>query len=218
MTVLDELREQLNEIDRAEGELHQRRAQLLRAFVKEAGGLTEAAGLLELDPRVVVQRQRLEDLAMVIYRGGAGTGTDADGRVYGETGQDDAAQRLADGRWWRVAQASRRKIRLLIVVDRGQVRRIWPVREDVDIWEESADSRVAFPLGERPLTQQELDARYPALGICLGDHRPARRGLLREYVPIDGASANPRTWVLSPGDFDPNDPSLRWTPPAGSLT
>ncbi|WP_329020933.1 hypothetical protein [Streptomyces sp. NBC_01601] len=216
MTVLNELHEQLDDIDRAEEDLHRRRALVLRAFVKEAGGLTEAAGLLELDPRIVVQRQRLEDLAMVIYRG-AGTGTDDDGRVYGETGQDTAAQRLADGRWWRVARASRSKIRLLIVVDRGQVRRIWPVKE-TGTWEEGADGKVALPLGECPLAQQELDTRYPTLGISLGDHRPMRRGLLREYVPIDGANADPHTWVLSPGDVDANDPALRWTPPAGSLT
>jgi hypothetical protein len=184
MTALDELHKQLRELDRAEEGLHHRRALLLRSFVKEAGGLTEAAALLEMDPRVLVQRQRLEDLAMVIYRG-AGTGTDDDGRTHGETGRDDAAQRLADGRWWRVAKASRPKIRLLVVVDRGQVRRIWPVKES-GTWEEGADGKVALPLGERPLTQQELDTRYPTLGISLGDHRPMRRGLLREYAPIDG--------------------------------
>ncbi|MFE4264497.1 hypothetical protein [Streptomyces sp. NPDC056883] len=188
LTLLHELHEQLDELDREEAGLHQRRALLLRSFVKEAGGLTSAAALLELDPRVLVQRQRLEDLAMVIYRG-VGTGTDDDGRVYGETGLDDATQRLADGRWWRIAQVSRTRIRLLVVVDRGQVRRVWPVKAG-GTWEVSADGKVALPLAEHPLTGQELAVRYPALGINLGDHRPMRRGLLREYVPVTPEPAN----------------------------
>jgi hypothetical protein len=187
MTTLDELHEQLRELDRSEEALHARRALVLRAFVREAGGVTEAAALLRMDPRLVVQRQRLGDLAMLIYRG-AGSGSDDDGRAYGETGQDDATQRLADGRWWRVAKASRSKIRLLIVVDRGHVRRIWPVKEDA-VWEENPDGKVALPLGERPMTAQEVEERYPALGIRLGDHRPMQRGKLREYIPVDGAGS-----------------------------
>jgi hypothetical protein len=196
LTLLDELQEQLTELDRAEEDLRHRRSLLLRAFVKEAGGLTEAAALLDQDPRVLVQQQRLGDLAMVIYRG-AGTGTDDDGRAYGETGQDDATQRLADGRWWRVAKGSRTKIRLLVVVDRGRVRRIWPVVEDA-VWEEATDGKVALPLAVRPLTSQEVSDRYPALGLNLGDQRPMQRGKLREYIPIDGAEADPRTFVDAP--------------------
>jgi hypothetical protein len=218
LTLLDELHQQLTELDRAEEDLHHRRAQALRAFVKEAGGITEAAALLDTDPRVLVQRQRLGDLAMVIYRG-AVTGTDDDGRTYGETGLGDAAQRLADGRWWRVAKASRSKIRLLVVVDRGHVRRIWPVEEG-GAWKEDSDGKVALPLASQPLTAEQVAERYPALGVNLGDHRPMQRGKLREYVPIDGISpgTDRRTFVLAPGDFDPDDPKLRWTPPAGSTT
>jgi len=43
---------------------------------------------------------------------------DAKGRVYGETGGGDAseAQRRADSEYWRIAEAMRPKIRLLIVI------------------------------------------------------------------------------------------------------
>ena len=77
----------------------------------------EAAGLLEMDPRTVVQIQRLDQIAMLVYPG-PGRGVDAKGRVYGETGEGDAseAQRRAGSEYWRIAEAMRPKIRLLIVV------------------------------------------------------------------------------------------------------
>jgi hypothetical protein len=53
-------------------------------------------------------------------------------------------------------------------------------------WERDATGeKVALPLGERPLTAQEVAERYPNLGLSLEDERPMRQGLLREYIPID---------------------------------
>jgi len=111
---------------------------------------------------------------------------DAKGRVYGETGEGDAseAQRRADSEYWRIAEAMRPKIRLLIVIVLGEVRRIWPVML-VEAWAEE-DGKVALPRGERPLTSEEVRTRYPALGMAVGGERPMRQGLMREYVPVDG--------------------------------
>jgi len=111
---------------------------------------------------------------------------DAKGRAYGETGEGDAseAQRRADSEYWRIAEAMRPKIRLLIVIVVGEVRRIWPVML-VETWAEE-DGEVALPRGERPLTPEEVGTRYPALGMAVGGERPMRQGLMREYVPVDG--------------------------------
>jgi hypothetical protein len=100
----------------------------MRAFVAAAGGLTEAALRLKADPRSVVQMQRRDEVAFVIYRGPDPSPV-IDGHVHGETGQGDASrgQRWADAHWWRISRAMRPQIRLLIVVVKGQVRRIWEV-------------------------------------------------------------------------------------------
>ncbi len=36
------------------------------------------------------------------------------------------------------------------------------------------------------LKPEEVRALYPDFGIAVGDQRPMRQGLLREYVPLDG--------------------------------
>jgi hypothetical protein len=190
MTDLDDLRRQLRELDDAEEKIHQERAAVLRAFVKTAGGVTEAAGQLNMDPRTVVQNQRRDEVAMVIYRGTDALRFDDQGRPYGEIGEGAASeiQRRADSEFWRIAKAMRPKIKLLIVVVRGKVHRIWPVMPAAT-WKEE-NGKVALPLGEQPLKPEEIRTQYPALGIAEGDHLPTRQGKMREYVPIDG---NPDT-------------------------
>jgi hypothetical protein len=108
-----------------------------------------------------------------------------DGR--GETGRSNDEQRLADATWWYVARDKRPKIRLLVVVVSGVVRRIWPV-DPAGPWDDAPNGsgKVALPLGEHPLEPEEVQALYPDLGIAEDDLRPARQGLLREYVPVDG--------------------------------
>ncbi|GGX70280.1 hypothetical protein [Streptomyces fructofermentans] len=75
-----------------------------------SGGVKEAAALLRLDPKTVRARERATDLALVPYRGGNNTDkVGPDGRVYGETGEEDssAAQRDADRMWFTIAQDKR---------------------------------------------------------------------------------------------------------------
>lgn len=186
MTELNDLEAQLRELDEREEAIHRQRARVMRAFVTAAGGLTEAAARLEADPRTVVQIQRRGEIALVIYRGPDPSPL-IDGHIYGETGEgdDSANQRWADAHWWRIASARRRHIRLLIVVVKGEVRRIWQVVPS-ETWEEDANGKVALPLGERPLSPGDVRQSYPALGIAVGDQRPARQGLMREYVSVDG--------------------------------
>ncbi|MGW1498877.1 hypothetical protein ACWCQW_09950 [Streptomyces mirabilis] len=186
MNSLLDLQARLHALDMKEEEIHQQRAAVMRAYVQAAGGLGEAAALLRLHPTTVVQIQRLGEIAMVIYRNEGG-GVDAEGRLFGETGGNDDTQRDADGPYWRVAKASRPKIRLLVIVVAGEVRRIWPV-DPSDAWVEQpgGSGKVALPLGEHPLKPEEVRALYPDFGIAVGDQRPMRQGLLREYVPLDG--------------------------------
>jgi Ni,Fe-hydrogenase III small subunit len=123
---------------------------------------------------------------MVIYRGPEPS-PGIDGHTYGETGEpdDSPVQRWADAHWWRIRVDKHPKIRLLIVVVSGELRRIWPV-ELTSNWEQEPGGKIALPLGARPLTSDEVHERYPGLGITIGDHRPSRQGLMREYVPVDG--------------------------------
>lgn len=185
VTDLSDLQERLRELDEREEEIHRQRADVMRAFVAAAGGLTKAAGKLQTDPRALVQIQRRDEIAFVIYRGPDPSPV-IDGHIYGETGEreDSPGQRWADAHWWRIALAARPKIRLLIVVVSGEVRRIWAVMAAAT-WEEDASGKVALPLGERPLTPDEVRQRYPTLGIAVGDQRGGRQGLMREYVPVD---------------------------------
>ena len=70
------------------------------------------------------------------------------------------------------------------MVVQGEVPRIWPVNP-TDPWTEE-DGKVSLPLGECPLTPEEVRSRYPALGIALGDERPRQQGKIREYVTVRG--------------------------------
>jgi hypothetical protein len=188
MTELENLQRRLRALDEQEEALHQERATVMREFVAAAGGLTEAAGKLKADPRTLVQLQRRDEVAFVVYRGPDPSPV-IDGHVYGETGAGDAsaAQRWADAHWWRIAATMRPKIRLLIVVVKGRVRRIWEVMPAGD-WEvDPLSGKVGLPLAERPLTPDEVGQGYPDLGISVDDERPARQGLMREYVPVRGS-------------------------------
>ncbi|MGW1039495.1 hypothetical protein [Streptomyces sp. NPDC002547] len=160
-----------------------RRAVGTRALIEEAGGVKAAAALLGLDPRTVSRRTRLDDVAMVIYRNTAGV--DVDGRPYGETGRGGDVQREADARWWRVDPKQRPKIKLLVVVFRGEVTRIWRVRPEQPWNPKPDDPRyVEVPVEDTPLTAEEVAQHYPDLGLNLGDERPMRQGLIREDLPL----------------------------------
>lgn len=186
MSSISELLQNLRALDVQEEAIARRRAKLTRAVVEEAGGVKAAAALLELDPRTVSRRTRLKDFAMVVYRNATGR-VDDDGRPFGETdGAGDGVQRTADAQWWRVDQQQRPKIKLLVVVFRGEVRRIWRVLPDRP-WPSKGDGStfVEVPVEDVPLTHEEVREHYPDLGLNLGDKRAMRQGLIREYLALD---------------------------------
>ena len=183
---IDELLQQLRALDVQEEVLTRRRARVTRSLVDEAGGVKAAAALLGQDPRTVSRRTRLDDVAMVVYRNTAGR-ADGDGGHNGDVEQEDRrVHREADARWWRVDQQQRAKIKLLVVVSRGEVRRIWRVLSDRP-WHPKDDGSayVEVPVEDTPLTADEVRMHYPDLGLNLGDPRPMRQGLIREYLPLD---------------------------------
>ena len=126
------------------------------------------------------------DLAMLIYRGVNGPGVDDKGRIFGETGEADASdtQRRADSEFWRIATTKRPRIKLLIIVVQGEIRRIWQVFPEGK-WSEE-NGKVGLPLGEHPLTLDEVRRLYPALGMAVGDWLSRQRGKMREYIPVEG--------------------------------
>ncbi|MFF2078366.1 hypothetical protein ACFVXG_26870 [Kitasatospora sp. NPDC058162] len=159
MTSLEELEERLRALDREEEDLGRQRALTLRAYVQAAGGTNEAVRRLGMDPRTLVRLQRLDELAMVVYRG-TGIGYDEDGRPYGELGDEDpSAQQVADSRWWRVAKATRPRIKALVVVTAGTVTRIWQVQPGAP-WTEQ-DGKVAIPLHSPRSTGKPWPATSP---------------------------------------------------------
>lgn len=179
MSTLEDLRKQLAEAEA-------RHAWAMRAFVTEAGGVHAAAELLDRPPRDVARIAGARPLAMVIYRSLGAGGVDVDGRRYGETGGDDAEQGLADGRWYHVHRSVRPRIVLLIIVLGGVVTRAWPVLPGAAWVRSEAGTKVGLPLEPHPLTAGKLRELYPDLGLDLGDDRPMRQGVLREYLPVDG--------------------------------
>ncbi|MGW0844204.1 hypothetical protein ACWD26_29515 [Streptomyces sp. NPDC002787] len=180
---LAELRELDLEEESNGRQLARRRARATRALIEGAGGVKAAAAILGLDPRTVSRRTRLDDIAIVIYRNTAGV--DVDGRPYGETGQSGAVQREADARWWRVDPKQRPKVKLLVVVFRGEVTRIWRVQPDKPWTPKPGDPHyVEIPVETTPLTAEEVAHHYPELGLNLGDSRPMRQGLIREDLPL----------------------------------
>ena len=122
-------------------------------------------------------------IAMLVYPG-PGRGVDAKGRVYGETGEGDAseAQRRAGSEYWRIAEAMRPKIRLLIVVQ-GEVRRIGPVMP-VDLV--GGRRKGCAAPGRAPADPRGGPYPLPGARHAVGGERPMRQGLMREYAPVDG--------------------------------
>ncbi len=127
----------------------------------------------------------MPELAMVFWRSEDHYGVGEEGYEYGETGKDDAAQREADRRYWRIDKRVRPNLRLLVAVASGTVARIWPVEPNGE-WEESSTrpGAVAIPVGDHPLSDEEVRAQYPSLGVVEGDPWPAEQGPNRRYVTL----------------------------------
>jgi hypothetical protein len=180
---MQDLLDRLYEIEKRQQELRKEHAETMRAIVTAAGGVTEAAELLGLDPKTVRLRERGTDgVVLVVYRGTHTNKVDTDGRVYGETGEDEESQAQldADRMWFTIAKDKRDILRAMAYVADGQLVR---VREVVDgDWEEDGD-KVALPVGPS-LSPAELAKKFPTLPFTIGSPRPMVRGKIREYIAL----------------------------------
>ncbi|MEU5137426.1 hypothetical protein [Streptomyces californicus] len=181
-----ELVNELHGIEKQQYELGLRHAEVMRKLVLASGGVQEAASLLRLDPKTVRARERATGLALVLYRGNNTEKVDADGRAYGELGDENSpAQRDADRMWFIVARDKRPLLRAMVYVVDGTVRRVRAVLEGD--WEENQKGKVAVPIGP-PLTADELTGAFPGLPFTLGDSRPMVRGKIREYLALSSGA------------------------------
>ncbi|GAA2122618.1 hypothetical protein [Streptomyces synnematoformans] len=158
-------------------------AAVIRAIVAKAGGVSQAATLLGLDPKTVRARERAAGVVMVVYRGGRTAKAGPGGRRYGETGhgEDSRAQLDADRTGFTVARDKRALLRAVVYVVDGRVVRVREVRDGP--WYEDARGRVVLPLGP-PLTSADLARSLPTLPLALGDRRPMVRGRIREHIAL----------------------------------
>ncbi|PJE99192.1 hypothetical protein CUT44_06310 [Streptomyces carminius] len=178
-----DLLDRLRTIETRQRELREEHATVVRAIVVRAGGVSQAAALLGLDPKTVRARERAAGVAMVVYRGSHTARTAPDGRLHGETGQgeDSPAQRDADRMWFAVARDRRPLLRAVVYVVDGRVARVREVGGGQ--WQENPEGRVALPLGP-PLTPADLAERLPTMPLAVGDSRPMVRGRIREYIAL----------------------------------
>lgn len=175
------LLDQLRAIETRQQALREEHAGVMRAIVTAAGGVTEAAELLGLDPKTVRLRERgTGGVAMVLYRGTNTEKIDADGRVYGETGQgEDSPEQLdADRKYFIIGQSQRDALRVVVYVFEGQVTRI----REVEGWEEE-DGKVSLQVSP-PLSHAEAAEKFPSLPFTIGSPRPMVRGKIREYIAL----------------------------------
>ncbi|MFC9250967.1 recombinase family protein [Amycolatopsis thailandensis] len=123
------------------------------------------------------------DCAFVIYRKSGAYKVDADTNQHlGETGQGEELQREADRKWWPIAENRQPRLRAIVYVVDGIVRRVRGV-EAQGRWERDERRYADVPVTP-PLTKEQIARQLPTLGFTLGDIRPHVRGKIREYVPL----------------------------------
>lgn len=175
-----DLLDRLCTIEARQNELREEHACMIRAIVARAGGVSQAAALLDLDPKTVRARERAVGVIMVIYRGIHTAKAAPDGRLYGETGQgeDSPAQRDADRVWFngQAPTPARRRLR------RGRPGRPRPRGPERPV--AGGHRRQG-----RPATQSAARQRRPGqpLPHPSPDHwhpRPMVRGRIREYIAL----------------------------------
>ncbi len=184
LDTIDKLVEELHRNEKQQQQLRNLHAEFTRQIVRMAGGVNQAAEILGLDPKTVRAHERAAGLAMVVYRGSNTQKVDADGRVYGETGEgeDSPAQLEADRKWFTISAMYKVLLRVVVYVADGTVVRIREVENGPWEWDE-AGKKAALPL-RAPLTRDDLTEKYPTLPFSLGDARPMVRGKIREYVTL----------------------------------
>ncbi|MEU5417808.1 hypothetical protein [Streptomyces sp. NPDC020667] len=185
MYSIEELVELLRKNEEEQQGLRNVHAEFTRRLVEKAGGVERAAEILGVDVKTVRARERAAGLALVLYRGSNTRKVDADGRVYGETGQgEDSPEQLeADRKWFTISDSYEDLLRLVVYVSDGMIVRVREVQRDRRWEPRDEDAKVALPLSA-PLTQEDLKEKYPALPFALGGPRPMVRGKIREYVSL----------------------------------
>ncbi|UGY92273.1 hypothetical protein [Streptomyces gobiensis] len=178
-----DLLEQLRTIETRQNRLREEHAAVIREIVARAGGVSQAAALLGLDPKTVRARERAAGVVMVVYRGIHTAKVAPDGRPHGETGrgEDSPAQRDADRMWFTIGKDKRPLLRGVVYVVDGRVVRVREVEDGP--WQEDAAGKVALPLSP-PLTPAALADRFATLPLSIGAPRPMVRGRIREYIAL----------------------------------
>jgi len=178
-----DLLDRLRTIESRQRVLRTEYATVVRAIVAKAGGVSQAATLLGLDPKTVRARERAAGVVMVVYRGGRTAKAGPEGRRHGETGHggDSRAQLDADRIGFSVARDKRALLRAVVYVVDGLVTRVREVQDGP--WHEDARGKVDLPLGP-PLTSADLARRLPTLPLAIGDRRPMVRGRIREHIAL----------------------------------
>ena len=120
------------------------------------------------------------DCVLVVYRNTRPGKIDPDtSRRYGETGQSEAVQLEADRKWWLIGPARQPKLKGFVYVADGVVSRVRAVQPGA-AWQYDDRGYADVPL-TAPLTDAQITAQFPTLGIRPGDARPHVRGKIREY-------------------------------------
>jgi DNA invertase Pin-like site-specific DNA recombinase len=123
------------------------------------------------------------DCVLVVYRNTRPGKIDPDtSRRYGETGQSEAVQLEADRKWWPVGAAREPRLKGLVYVADGVVTRVRAVQPGA-AWRYDDRGYADVPL-TAPLTDAQIAAQFPTLGIRPGDARPHVRGKIREYQSL----------------------------------
>jgi DNA invertase Pin-like site-specific DNA recombinase len=119
------------------------------------------------------------NFALVVWRSSGKTGVDPDGRVYGETGKEDAGQKEADRKYFPLAPAKKPYLKAIVYVVDGAVGRIRGVNPE-GAWAPDARGYWDIPVTD-PLTPEQAAGQLPSLGLHVGDALPTQRGKLREH-------------------------------------
>ena len=123
------------------------------------------------------------DFVLVVYRNTRPGKIDRDtNRRYGETGASEAVQFEADRKWFNIGAPQRSRLKGIVYVVDGIVRRVRGVDPD-GTWHYDDRGFADIPV-TAPLTDVEIARRLPTLPLRPGDQRPHVKGKIREYLPV----------------------------------
>jgi hypothetical protein len=134
-------------------------------------------------PPAVAAESAGPDYALLVWQKAGRSQRDEDGRLYGETDQGEEIQRDADRMWWRVASWRRDRLKAIIFIADGKVRRIREVH-GVDEEATGDSSSLAIALNvSAPLNADEITQRLPTLQQKLdAEQLDSVQGKLSKYL------------------------------------